>query len=93
MDHSLNHRERRWSEDHICPLCNHRGAHVEFVTLSGTGVGRWLNLDRHEYALVTCLACGHTSLFNLHLASRAPASSKQPALSKASGHPPRNGPE
>jgi predicted nucleic-acid-binding Zn-ribbon protein len=86
MEHPLNDRERRWSEDHVCPACGQRGAHVEFVTLSGTGPGRWLAVDRHEYALVTCLACGHTSLFNLHLASRLSAAPQRPA------DPPHNGP-
>lgn len=62
--------ERHLSEQHVCAHCGHRGAHVEYVTLTGTGVSRWLNIDRHEYALVTCLRCGHTALFNLHVARR-----------------------
>ena len=71
MEHPLKVHEQHWSEDHVCPVCGQQGAHVETITLPGTGLGRWLNVDQHEYALVTCLACGHTMMFNLHIASRA----------------------
>ena len=49
----------------VCPRCKDRGAHVERIAVSGTGMSRFFDIQRHRYAFVSCCNCGYTEIFNL----------------------------
>ncbi len=49
----------------VCPKCSERGAHVERLAMSGTGLSRLFEIQQHRYAFVSCHNCGYTEIFNL----------------------------
>lgn len=53
------------SEKFNCPKCEHRGAHVERLSMSGTGLSRLLEIQAYRYAFVSCNNCGYTEVYNL----------------------------
>ncbi len=50
-----------------CPLCNHTGASVQRLSMSGTGISRLLEIQPYRYAFVSCKNCGYTQVFNLEV--------------------------
>jgi predicted nucleic-acid-binding Zn-ribbon protein len=48
-----------------CPRCDHQGAHVERLSMSGTGISRLLEIQQYRYAFVSCNNCGYTEIFDL----------------------------
>ncbi len=53
------------AQEFICPRCDNRGAHVERLAMSGTGLSRFLEIQPHRYAFVSCNNCGYTEVYNL----------------------------
>jgi predicted nucleic-acid-binding Zn-ribbon protein len=53
------------SEKFACPKCDHKGAHVERLSMSGTGLSRLLEIQTYRYAFVSCNNCGYTEVYNL----------------------------
>ncbi len=53
------------TQEFICPRCDNRGAHVERLAMSGTGLSRFLEIQPHRYAFVSCNNCGYTEVYNL----------------------------
>ena len=53
------------AEKFSCPKCEHHGAHVERLAMSGTGLSRMLEIQAHRYAFVSCTNCGYTEVYNL----------------------------
>lgn len=53
------------SEKFNCPKCQHRGAHVERLAMSGTGLSRLLEIQAYRYAFASCNNCGYTEVYNL----------------------------
>jgi predicted nucleic-acid-binding Zn-ribbon protein len=53
------------TEKFTCPRCDHQGAHVERLSMSGTGLSRLLEIQQYRYAFVSCRNCGYTEVFNL----------------------------
>lgn len=53
------------TQEFTCPKCNHTGAHVERLAMSGTGISRFMDIQHHEYVFASCLACGYTEIYNL----------------------------
>jgi len=49
----------------VCAHCNHSHGHVEQLAMSGTGLSRFLEIQVHRYAFVSCTNCGYTEVFNL----------------------------
>ncbi len=49
----------------ICRHCGEKGAHVERLAMSGTGITRMLEIQPYRYAFVSCMNCGYTEVFNL----------------------------
>ncbi len=58
LDHELATR-------FVCPKCEQRGALVEHVACTGTGISRWIDLQHRHYAAVTCSRCGFTEFYDL----------------------------
>ncbi len=50
-----------------CSHCEHLGAHVERLAMSGTGLSRLFEIQPFRYALVSCHNCGYTEVFNLKM--------------------------
>lgn len=50
-----------------CPRCDHRGAKVERLAMTGTGLSRLLEIQHHRYAFASCHNCGYTEVFNLRI--------------------------
>ena len=48
-----------------CPKCDHDGARVEKLAMSGTGLSRLLEIQAHRYAFASCTNCGFTEVYNL----------------------------
>ena len=57
--------ENRLSEAFYCSKCNQRGAHVEKLAMSGTGLSRLLEIQQYRYAFASCNNCGFTEIYNL----------------------------
>jgi predicted nucleic-acid-binding Zn-ribbon protein len=49
----------------VCSKCQHRGAHVEKLAMSGTGLSRMFEIQSYRYAFVSCKNCGYTEIYNL----------------------------
>lgn len=57
--------EKVLAEQFVCSHCKSVGAQVERLTMSGTGITRFLDIQPYRYAFVSCLNCGFTEVFNL----------------------------
>lgn len=53
------------SREFKCPRCDHQGAHVERLSMSGTGISRLLEIQQYRYAFASCNNCGYTEVFDL----------------------------
>jgi len=51
----------------ICPKCRSRGAVVEYLSMSGTGLSRLFEVQPYRYAFVSCKNCGFTEVYNLDI--------------------------
>jgi predicted nucleic-acid-binding Zn-ribbon protein len=57
--------DEQLAEAFVCPKCNHRGAKVERLAMSGTGFSRLLEIQAHRYIFAACPNCGYTEVFDL----------------------------
>ena len=57
--------EEQLSEAFRCAKCNQRGAHVEKLAMSGTGLSRLFEIQPYRYACASCNNCGFTEIYNL----------------------------
>ena len=57
--------EAQLSEAFHCPKCDQRGAHVEKLAMSGTGLSRLFEVQPHRYVFASCHNCGYTEVYNL----------------------------
>ena len=53
------------AENFVCSYYDQKGAHVERLAMSGTGLSRLLEIQAYRYAFVSCANCGFTEVFNL----------------------------
>lgn len=51
----------------VCPKCHSRGAQVEKLAMSGTGLSRLLEFQPYRYAHASCHNCGYTEVYNLRV--------------------------
>ena len=59
--------EKILAEEFVCSHCKNVGAHVERLSMSGTGFSRLLEIQPYRYAFVSCKNCGFTEVFNLKM--------------------------
>ena len=59
--------DRLLAQEFRCARCEQQGAHVERLAMSGTGVSRFLEIQKYRYAFVSCTNCGYTEVFNLRM--------------------------
>ncbi len=55
------------AESFVCSHCDEKGAHVEKLAMSGTGLSRLLEIQAYRYAFVSCNNCDFTEVFNLKM--------------------------
>ena len=55
------------AQEFVCARCDHKGARVERLSMSGTGLSRLLEIQAHRYAFVSCTNCGYTEVYNLRM--------------------------
>jgi predicted nucleic-acid-binding Zn-ribbon protein len=53
------------AREFVCARCEHKGAHVERLAMSGTGISRLFEVQPYRYAFVSCTHCGYTEVYNL----------------------------
>jgi predicted nucleic-acid-binding Zn-ribbon protein len=53
------------AQEFVCARCKQKGAHVERLAMSGTGLSRLLEIQPYHYAFVSCTNCGYTEVYNL----------------------------
>ncbi|HEY69548.1 MAG TPA: hypothetical protein G4O08_03080 [Anaerolineae bacterium] len=53
------------SEAFRCLKCDQHGAHVERLSMSGTGISRLLEIQPYRYVFASCNNCGYTEIYNL----------------------------
>jgi predicted nucleic-acid-binding Zn-ribbon protein len=53
------------AQEFVCARCEQKGAHVERLSMSGTGLSRLFEIQPYRYAFVSCTDCGYTEVFNL----------------------------
>ena len=57
--------EELLAREFVCTRCEHQGAHVERLSMSGTGLSRLFEIQPYRYAFVSCTNCGYTEVYNL----------------------------
>lgn len=57
--------EEQLSQAFVCAKCHARGAEVQKLAMSGTGISRLLEIQPYRYAFVSCRNCGYTEVYNL----------------------------
>jgi hypothetical protein len=57
--------EQALSKTFRCPKCDAQGAHVERLSMSGTGISRLFEVQAYRYAFASCHNCGYTEVYNL----------------------------
>lgn len=65
--HTLPDATAILSDQFVCARCGHSGAHVERLAMSGTGLSRFLEIQRYRYAFTSCHNCGYTEVYNLRM--------------------------
>ncbi len=55
------------AEEFVCAHCKTTGAHVERLSMSGTGFSRLLDIQPYRYVFASCTNCGYTEVFNLKM--------------------------
>lgn len=53
------------AQQFVCARCDHRGAKVERLSMSGTGLSRLFEIQPYRYAFVSCTNCGYTEVYDL----------------------------
>lgn len=53
------------AREFVCDRCGEEGAHVERLTMSGTGLSRLFEVQPYRYAFVSCDNCGYTEVYDL----------------------------
>jgi hypothetical protein len=49
----------------VCEKCGNKGAKVERLAMSGTGLSRLMEIQAHRYTFVSCRNCGFTEVYDL----------------------------
>ena len=57
--------DKTLSEAFVCSHCDHKGAYIERLAMSGTGLSRLLEIQAYRYAFASCNNCGFTEVYNL----------------------------
>lgn len=57
--------DKRLAQQFVCDRCGERGARVERLSMSGTGVSRLFEVQPYLYAFVSCHNCGYTEVYDL----------------------------
>jgi predicted nucleic-acid-binding Zn-ribbon protein len=57
--------EEQLAEAFVCAKCEHDGAHVERLAMSGTGLSRLFEIQQYRYAFASCTNCGFTEVYDL----------------------------
>lgn len=57
--------EELLAQEFVCTRCEHQGAHVERLAMSGTGLSRLFEIQPYRYAFVSCTNCGYTEVYSL----------------------------
>ena len=55
------------AQQFTCPRCENKGAKVERLSMSGTGISRLFEVQPYRYVFVSCTNCGYTEIFNLDI--------------------------
>ena len=55
------------AQEFVCARCDHQGAEVERLAMSGTGLSRLLEIQPYRYVFVSCANCGYTEVYNLRM--------------------------
>ena len=51
----------------VCEKCQNRGAHVERISASGTGLSRMLEIQTKRYLIASCTNCGYSETYHLSI--------------------------
>ncbi len=62
-----NDLDQQLAQSFVCPRCENAGAHVERLSMSGTGLSRLFEVQNYRYAFVSCTNCGYTEVYNLDI--------------------------
>ena len=57
--------DQELADKFVCARCSSRGARVERLAMSGTGLSRLMEIQAHRYAFVSCRNCGYTEVYDL----------------------------
>jgi predicted nucleic-acid-binding Zn-ribbon protein len=60
-----NEVDRLLEQEFVCARCEHKGGHAERLAMSGTGISRFMEIQKYRYAFVSCTNCGYTEVYNL----------------------------
>ena len=55
------------AQEFVCARCGHQGGYVEKLSMSGTGISKFLDLESYDYGFISCRGCGYTEVYNLRI--------------------------
>lgn len=55
------------AQEFVCARCEQKGAQVERLSMSGTGISRLFEVQPYRYSFVSCSNCGYTEVYNLDM--------------------------
>ena len=59
------------NKEFSCLKCGHKKNKIEKHVLTGVGISRFLNIQRHKYYVVICEKCGFAEMYEMGRASKA----------------------
>lgn len=61
----MSHVDDQLAAAFVCSRCRQRGAHVQRLAMSGTGISRLFDIQPYRYAFASCHNCGYTEVYNI----------------------------
>lgn len=55
------------AREFVCAHCGNKGARIQELAMSGTGLSRLLEIQPYRYTFVSCTNCGYTEVFDLDI--------------------------
>lgn len=53
----------------VCAKCRSSGAKVKSLSMTGTGISKFLDIQHNRYIYASCNNCGYTEVYNLDILS------------------------
>ncbi|MFB6088565.1 MAG: zinc ribbon domain-containing protein [Candidatus Aenigmatarchaeota archaeon] len=56
--------EKKFRKEFKCPKCGHTGSRTNRLSMSGSGISKFFDVQMNKYIFVSCESCGFTEVYN-----------------------------